>query len=70
MTGPTPVHDLQKTLEAARLRAVEELAAKGAALPSDALQKLATLQAAQEAVKEEIVEHEGRLGWGPPTSLQ
>jgi hypothetical protein len=58
----TPVHDLQNVLAAARLRAVEELAAKGRKLPPDDLQKLAILQAALSAVKEELAEHEGRLG--------
>jgi hypothetical protein len=70
MTDRTPVHDLQKALAAARLRAVEELAAKGGTLPPDDLQKLATLQTALSAVKEELTEHEGKLGWGPATPLE
>lgn len=44
MTSETPVHDLQKALAAVRLRAVEELAAKGGTFSPDDLQKLATLQ--------------------------
>jgi Domain of unknown function(DUF2779) len=46
MTDRTPVHDLQQALAEARLRAVEELAAKSGTLPADDLQRLATLQAA------------------------
>ena len=65
----TPVHDLQKALAAARFRAVKELAAKDGTLPPENLQQLATLNAALSAVKDEIAEHEGRLGWGPATPL-
>lgn len=42
-------------------------------LPSEDVQRLATLQAALSAVKEEIIEHEGGLGWGrslPRVGLQ
>jgi hypothetical protein len=70
MTSETPVHDLQKALAAARLRAVEELAAKGGTFSPDDLQKLATLQSALSAVNEVIVEHQGRLGWGSPAPLE
>jgi hypothetical protein len=70
MTSETPVHDLQTALAAARLRAVEELAAKGGTFSPDDLQKLATLQSALSAVNEVIAEHQGRLGWGPPPPLE
>jgi hypothetical protein len=41
-----PIHDLRDWLEAVRLEAIEELAAKGASMPPDALQKIALLNAA------------------------
>jgi hypothetical protein len=70
MTSENPVHDLQKALAAARLRAVEELAANGETFSPDDLQKLAILQGALSAVNELIAEHQGRLGWGPAAPLE
>jgi hypothetical protein len=70
MTSETPVHDLQTALAAARLRAVEELAAEGGTFPPDDLQKLAILQSALTAVNEAIAEHQGKLGWGSPAPLE
>jgi hypothetical protein len=69
MTSETPVHDLQMALAAARLRAVEELT-KGGTFPPDGVKKLATLQSALSAVNDVIVEHQGRLGWGPAAPLE
>jgi hypothetical protein len=42
----TSVHDLQKTLDTARLSVVEELAAKPGTPAAESLQRLATLQMA------------------------
>ena len=70
MTSETPVHDLQTALVAARLYAVEQLAAKGGKFPPEDLEKLAILQSALSAVNEVIVEHQGRLGWGSPAPLE
>jgi hypothetical protein len=70
MASETPVHDLQAALAAARLYAVEQLAAKGGTFPPDDLEKLAILQAALTAVNEVIAEHQGRLGWGPATPVE
>ena len=52
MASETPVHDLQTALTAARLYAVEQLAAKGGTFPPGDLEKLAILQAALTAVNE------------------
>jgi hypothetical protein len=46
------------------------LAAKGGTFPPVDLEKLAILQAALTAVNEVIVEHQGRLGWGPATPVE
>ena len=70
MTDTTSVHDLQKTLEMARLNAVEKLAAKGGAPAAENLQRLATLQLALAAVREAIAEHQGKLGWEPAPPLK
>jgi hypothetical protein len=70
MTSETPVHDLQAALVAERLHAVEQMAAKGGALFPEELRKLAILQSALSAVNEVIVEHQGKLGWGPAPPLE
>lgn len=64
-----PIHTLRTNLEAARLKAVETLAAKENAISPDALRELATLQAALTAVREEIESHGGKLGWGSTAEL-
>jgi len=64
MANDHPVHTLQANLEDARLKAVEALAATNGAFSPDALHELATLQAALTAVREEIVNHGAKLGWG------
>ena len=65
-----PVHDLLAHLEAARLKAIEELAAKNSTPPADALQGLAILQTALSAVREEIKAHEVKLLGGAETPLK
>jgi hypothetical protein len=70
MTQSMPVHQLRSELEAARLRAVEALAARGGALDPEMLREVATLQAALTAVREEIEAHAGRMGWGPEEPLE
>ena len=57
-----PVYVLEDNLEAARLKAVEALAAKGAI--SDNLREITALQTALTAVREVIETHAPRLGWG------
>jgi hypothetical protein len=65
----TKVHVLQANLEAARLKIVETLAAKGGPPTPDALGELATIHAALSAVREEIETHGTRLGWGSKGEL-
>jgi hypothetical protein len=66
---PHPVHALETRLQAARLEAVERLAAREGAFTAEALHELATLQAALTAVREEIVAHTGKMGWGSGAEL-
>jgi hypothetical protein len=70
MTNSTPIHHLRTCLETARLEAIEELSAKGGALPVDALQKIALLQAALNAVRDEIKLHEIKIGGGSEQPLK
>jgi hypothetical protein len=65
-----PIHDLLAHLETARLKAIQELAAKPGALPADALQGIAILQTVLTAVREEIAAHEVRVGSGAEKSLK
>jgi len=66
-----PVHILLRVnLENARLKAVETLAAAKGALTPDALQELATIQAALTAVQQEIDTHGVKLGWGGGDELK
>lgn len=59
-----PVHSLRANLEAARLKAIDKLAATDGTFHPDALRAIATLQMALTAVREEIEAHGPRLGWG------
>ncbi|VTZ26682.1 conserved hypothetical protein [Methylocella tundrae] len=70
MSDSSPIHALRANLEAARLQAVEELAAKGASLSPDGLQKLASLQLALTAVREEIEAHDVKIGGGGEVPLK
>jgi hypothetical protein len=65
-----PIHHLRDALEAARLQSVEELAAKGGSLPTDLLQRIALLQSALAAVREEIEAHTVRIGGGSEQPLE
>jgi hypothetical protein len=61
-----PVHALKNVLETARLNAVQELAAGGATptVSTEALQRVAFIQMALVAVREEIAGHEPKVGGG------
>lgn len=64
-----PVHDLLDRLQAARLKAVEMLAAAGE--PSaEALRAIAHLQIALMAVREEIEAHAVKIGGGGEEPLK
>jgi hypothetical protein len=65
-----PIHDLLAYLETTRLKAIEELAEKAGAPPADALQRIAILQAALTAVREEIEAHAVKVGSGAETPLK
>jgi hypothetical protein len=68
-----PIHALRDALEAARLQAVQELApADGtiASVSTEALQRVAFLQLALVAVREEIATHEVKIGWGSDRPLE
>ena len=69
MAKQHPVHALRENLEAARVKAVEALAAKNVPYPPDALQQLASLQAALTAVSEAIATHGPTVGWGSSEGL-
>jgi hypothetical protein len=63
------IQQLKATLEQERLHAVEALAAQGADISVEALERLATLQSAITAVSEEIDAHRIRLGGGDERPL-
>ena len=69
MAKQHPVHALRANLEAARLKAVEELAATNVPYSPDALHRLASLQAALTAVTEEIAMHDPAVGGGSSEGL-
>jgi len=69
MAKEYPIHTLRETLEKARLKAVESLAAAGGALSPGALNELVTLQVALTAVREEIAAHGASLGSGAEREL-
>jgi hypothetical protein len=70
MTKLHPVHALEASLEAARLKAIEELASKDLPLSAEALRDLAAIQTALTAVRQEIDDHGAKLGWsGKVTAL-
>ena len=70
MTHSFPIHDLRERIETARLQLLEELAAEGEPLPTDTLQKIALIQSALTAVREEIKNHEVKVGGGGELPLK
>jgi hypothetical protein len=70
MTDIAPIHALRDRLEKSRLTAIEELAARGGAPSTDALQNIALLQTALTAVEEEIAAHEVKIGGGSQKPLK
>ena len=70
MGDSEPVHRLRATLEAARLKAVEALAAAGGEPSAAALELVAHLQMALMAVREEIDAHDVKVGGGSETPLK
>jgi hypothetical protein len=67
-----PIHALKETLEAARFQAVQVLASAGGAIPmvsDEALGRLALLQVALVAVREELAAHEVKVGGGAEQPL-
>ena len=69
MAKQHPVHALRANLEAARLKAVEALAAADVPYSPDALHQLASLQAALTAVSEAIVTQGPTVGGGSSEGL-
>jgi hypothetical protein len=69
----TPIHTLRDTLEAARLQAIEKLASAVETTPTvsdEALRRVAFLQLALVAVREELAAHEVKVGGGGEQPLQ
>lgn len=67
MAKRMPIHALRDTLEAARLQAIEELASVDGTRPSvstEALQRVAFVQIALVAVREELAAHAVHVGGG------
>ncbi len=64
MIDPSTILELRAHLEAARLKAIEDLATRGGELAPDALEKIAHLQMALAAVREEIEAHGVKVGGG------
>jgi len=68
MQGAHPVHALLAHLEEERLELVKSVAANG--VPSaDSLERLATIQLAAMAVREEIKSHSPKPGFGGEKGL-
>ena len=68
-----PIHALRDALEAASLQAIQELApADGtiASVSTEALQRVAFLQLALVAVREELAAHEVKIGGGSEQPLE
>ena len=73
MVKRTPIHALRDTLESARLQAIRELASTDGTIPSvstEALQRVAFLQIALVAVREELAAHEVKIGGGSEQPLE
>ncbi len=70
MRHSSPIHDLRERIETARLQLIEELAANGEPLSPETLQKIALIQSALTAVREEIKNHEVKVGGGDELPLK
>jgi hypothetical protein len=73
MVKRMPIHALRDTLEAARLQAIQELASADGTVRSvstEALQRVAFLQLALVAVREELAAHEVKIGGGSEQPLE
>jgi hypothetical protein len=73
MVKRMPIHALRDTLEAARLQAIQELAPADGTIRSvstEALQRVAFLQLALVAVREELAAHEVKIGGGSEQPLE
>lgn len=69
----TPIHTLRDALETARLQAIQELASTDGTTPSistETLQRVAFLQLALVAVREELAAHEVKVGGGGEKPLE
>jgi hypothetical protein len=69
MAKQHPVHALRASLEAARLKAIETLAATNVPYSPDGLHQLASIQAALTAVNEAIATQGPTVGWGSSEGL-
>jgi hypothetical protein len=73
MAKPRPIHALRDTLETARSQAIEELASTDGTTPSistETLRRVAFLQLALVAVREELAAHEVKIGWESEKHLE
>ena len=73
MAKRKPIHALRDALETARLQAVQELAGTDGTTPSvstEDLQRVAFLQIALVAVREELAEHAVKIGGGGEQPLE
>ena len=73
MVKRTPIHALRDALETARLQAIQELASTDGTPPTvstEALQRVAFLQIALVAVREELAAHQVKIGGGSEQALE
>lgn len=67
-----PLHALRDILEAARMQAIQELASADGVTPAvstEALRRVAFIQIALVAVREELAAHEPKVGGGSEQPL-
>ena len=69
MANRAPIHALRDSLETKRLQAIQELASTGGTT-TESLQRVAFLQLALVAVREELAAHEVKLGGGGEQPLE
>jgi hypothetical protein len=73
MVKRMPIHALKDTLEQARFQAIQILAPASGTMPllsDEALRRLALIQSALIAVREEIAAHEVKVGGGAEQPLE